>query len=255
MVPLACLLVLLPLAFAGSQEEMMQMMAQQMMQQQMMQKGWGYQQPMMNMQQQHPQPQQPAQSKEDYEAYLKWCEERRLAMAEQEQQKKLLEEFQKVQDNNKREREEARAAGEQKERREAMMAHFRQLQMKTQELASFDNVMDKFVEMKHQYMFAVVMEFLKFCKCSDFTSELERYFQHGDYGYQAGQYFDIDDLKGFIDTNNADAIARRIANLPVVDQVKAFFGGLAYQMCQGGKAYVMTIKGYEQKYNFLERLM
>merc|ERR1712168_1732660 len=110
-----------------------------------------------------------AQSKDDYEAYLKWCEDRKIAIVEQEQQKALLEQFQKAQAEKQKEAQRARVEAENKEKRESMMAQWKMWQMRLSELSEFEDNIGKFSEMKHAYMFSITMEFLKFCKCSDFT--------------------------------------------------------------------------------------
>lgn len=248
----ALILMLAPAVFAagheGGNDMMMQMM--QMMQQQMMQKGWG------NEMQQNNNNQQwwNAQNNEDYEAYMKWCEERKMAMQEQEQQKKMLEEFQKAEEKRQMEAEKARVHKEIEERRESMMAQWKMWQMRLSQQHEFDNLMDKFAEMKHHYMFAVTMEFLKFCKCTDFTEELHRYFIHGDMKYEGGDDWDLDDLEG-VDTTNAVATAQALANRPRSEQIKAFFGGLANSMCLAGRAYVEQVRAWENQYKFLDNLM
>ena len=73
----------------------------------------------------------------------------------------------------KREREK-----EAEERHESMMAQWKMWQMRLSQQHEFDDLMHKFAEMKHAYMYHVTMEVLKFCRCTDFTQELGRYFMH-----------------------------------------------------------------------------
>jgi len=257
MVPLVCLLVLVPLAACGSQEDFMKMMAQQYMNA----KGWGNHQGGTGMtggmtagatngQAQW----SGAQNKDDYEAYLKWCEDRKIAIAEQEQQKALLEQFQKAQAEKQKEAQRARVEAENKEKRESMMAQWKMWQMRLSELTEFEDNIGKFSEMKHAYMFSITMEFLKFCKCSDFTEELERYFIHGGVSYKGGATYDLDDLNG-IDMTNAVVTARNLANKTKVYQIKAFFGGMANALCQGARTYVEQVKQWEGQYHFLDKLL
>lgn len=258
MVPLVCLLFLVPLVAAAgheggdSNQMMMQMMQNQMMQM-MANKGWGGNNggggngggdgDWWN-----------TQSKEDHEAYMKWCQERQMAMQEQEQQKALLKQWEEAQAKRKMEVEHEKHAKEASERHESMMAQWKMWQMRLNQQHEFENLMEKFTEMKHGYMFALTMEFLKFCKCSDFTEDLQRYFMHGDMHYNGDDDFDLDDLEG-IDTNNAQAVAQALANRPRQDQLKAFFGGLATSMCAGARTYVEQVKVWENDYKFLDRLM
>merc|ERR1712168_96991 len=195
-----------------------------------------------------------AQNSDDYEAYMKWCQERQMAMKEQEQQREILKQWEEAQAKRKMEMERERQHKEAAERHESMMAQWKMWQMRLNQQHEFDNLMGKFTELKHGYMFAITMEFLKFCKCSDFTDELQRYFMHGDLHWEDGDDWDLDDLNG-IDTTNAQAVAQAIANLPKVDQLKAFFGGLANSMCDGARVYVGRVKSLEAQYKFLDRLM
>jgi len=253
MVPFACLLVLLPLALAGQMDnEMMQHMMQQQMMQQMMQQqqqqqgwggwgGWGG-----NMQQGHNGGDNGGnwwgmQSKEDYEAYLKWCEERKAALHEQQQQQELLKQWEKKEMERQKEVERKRVEMEAHERQENMMAQWKMWQQRLNQQHEFDDLLYKFAELKHAYMFTVTMEFLKFCKCSDFTEDMQRLFVHADLHYDGGHDFDLDDLDG-IDSTNPDEVARALANRPRVDQVKAFFGGLAESMCLAARAYVESVR-------------
>jgi len=194
------------------------------------------------------------QNREDYEAYMKWCEERKMAMQEQERQQEMMKEFQKAEEKRQMEMEKARVHKEIEERRESMMAQWKMWQMRLSQQHEFDNLMGKFEEMKHHYMFAVTMEFLKFCKCSDFTEELQRYFMHGDMKYEHNSDWDLDDLDG-IDSTNAVEVARVLATRPAADRVKAFYGGLASSMCLGARAYVEQVRKWEADYKFLDRLM
>lgn len=257
MVPLVCLLLLVPFAAAGNEMEMMN----QMMMQMMNQKGWGGNSDssgssaesgeMMNQGQGE---WWTAQNSDDYDAYMKWCQERQIAMQEQEQQKMMMKQWEEAQSKRKMEVEKERHNKEAKERHESMMAQWKMWQMRLNQQHEFDNLMEKFTEQKHGYMFAVTMEFLKFCKCSDFTDELQRYFMHGDMHYEESDDWDLDDLQG-INSNNANEVAQAIANLPRTDQLKAFFGGLATSMCQGARAYVEQVKTWETQYKFLDHYM
>jgi len=254
MVALLCLLIVVPLVSAGNHDNnMMMQQMQQMMNMMAQSKGWGGEMQggnngggdWWN-----------AQSSEDYEAYQKWCRERQAAMEEQKQQQAMMKQWEEAQAKRKMEAEHERQAKEAAERHESMMTQWKMWQMRLNQQHEFENLMGKFTELKHHYMFAMTMEFLKFCKCSDFTDELQRYFMHGDLHWEHGDGddWDLDDLNG-IDTTNAQAVAQAIANLPKVDQLKAFFGGLANSMCDGARVYVGRVRQLEAQYKFLDRLM
>merc|ERR1712055_225887 len=195
-----------------------------------------------------------AQNSDDYQAYMKWCEERQKSMQEQEQQKALLKQWEEANAKRKMEEQREKAEKESHERHESMMAQWKMWQMRLNQQHEFDDRMGKFAEMKHKYMFAVTMEFLDFCECADFTDDLERYFMHGDEKYDGDEDWDLTDLNG-IDATNAQAVAQAIANEPRAVQIKAFFGGLATALCASGKAYVEQVKSWEKTYKFLDRLM
>lgn len=166
----------------------------------------------------------------------------------------MLKQWEENEYKRKMEAEHMKQAKEAEERKQSMMSQWKMWDMRLNQQHEFENMMEKFTEMKHSYMFAVTMEFLKFCKCSDFTDDLQRYFMHGDMHYEGGDDWDLDDLDG-IDTTNAQAVAQTLANLPRVDQIKAFFGGLATSMCSGGRAYVEQVRQWESTYKFLDHLM
>jgi len=267
MVPLVVLLAIVPLAMcAGHDGDMMQnQMMQQMMQQMMMQqmnKGWGNNYNMghhddddgnsmmngaangnwMNM-----------QSAEDYDAYLKWCEEKRMAAQEQEQQKKLMMMWEQKEKERKENMEKKRKEHEAEERQEMMMSQWKMWERRVHEQQEFESLNYKLMEMKHEYSFSLTSEFLKFCKCSDFIEDLEKFFIH-DGVTMGGQEFNLDDLET-IDSNDALAVAQALANRPKADQIKAFFGGLAGAMCEGAKNYVGQLTAWEREYKFMERLL
>jgi len=259
MVPLVCLLLVVPFVAAGNNDMMNQWMQQQMMQM-MSQKGWGGNMGgSMSSESSESNDSDmksggdwwAAQNSDDYEAYKKWCEERTRTMQEQEQQKALLKQWEEAQAKRKMEAEKEKAEKESHERHESMMAQWKMWQMRLDQQHEFDNLMGKFAEMKHHYMFAVTMEFLKFCKCSDFTDDLQRYFMHGSQKYEGGDDWDLDDLEG-IDNTNAQAVAQAIANLPRTSQIKAFFGGLATALCSSGRAYIEQVRSWEKTYKFLD---
>lgn len=266
MVPLLCLLLVVPFAAAGNEMDMMNQFMQQQMMTMMAQKGWGGNNNGGNMggnnnggnmgggNQQQGGDWWSASNTEDYEAYMKWCQERQIAMKETEQQRMMLKQWEDSQNERKMEVEREKHVKEAAERHESMMAQWKMWQMRLSQQHEFDNLIGKFTEMKHGYMFAVTMEFLKFCKCSDFTDELQRYFMHGDMHYESGEDWDLDDLQG-INSNNAQEVAQALANLPKSDQVKAFFGGLATSMCLGARTYVEQVRVWETQYKFLDHVM
>merc|ERR1719210_2192230 len=174
-------------------------------------KGWGSsQQPGSNqgvIQQQVNQQQQQQQwqgmtNSADYEAYLKWWAENQRR--QQEQQKEM---------------EKQRIEAEAKERQENMMAQWKQWEHKMQMSSNFESLGIEIMEMKHRYYSLVVMEFLKFCKCTD-----------------------------------ARAVAQAVMGLSAQEKVKAYFYGLATQMCEGANDYFDQVEAWEKQYNFLEKL-
>jgi len=258
MVPLVLLLALVPLAYCGQDMNMMQQMMQQMMMQQQQNKGWNsdYGMTQMNQNQnnmQHQNGMMGGMSQEDYEAYLKWCEEKKMVSTAQEQQKNLMKMYEEREQERKAENERNRLQHEAEERHEMMMSQYKNYQRRLEEQEEFDSLEYALMEMKHKYTFMLTAEFLKFCKCSDFTADLEKFFMH-DGVTVTSQEFNLDDLEG-IDSTDAVAVAQALANRPQVDQIKAFFGGLAGSMCEGARGYVEQLMAWEKEYNFIERLM
>lgn len=193
------------------------------------------------------------QSQEDYEAYLKWCEEKKMAAAEQEQQQKLMKMWEERETERKAKMEQERMKHESEERHEMVMQQWQTWQRRLDETAEFEKLQYNLMEMKHKYAYMVTAEFLKFCKCSDFTDDLERYFMHDGVVVSSDEW-NLDDLDS-IDGNDPVEVARALANKPQATQIKAFFGGLAGAMCEGAHAYVQQLNQWEKEYNFLERLM
>merc|ERR1711963_1323380 len=234
------LALVLPLAAAGfDAQQMMQMM-------QMMNaaKGWGSsQQPGSNQgviqqqvnQQQQQQQWQSMTNSADYEAYLKWC-------AENEQRQKEMEK--------------QRIEAEAKERQENMMAQWKQWEQKMKMSSNFESLGIEIMEMKHRYYSLVVMEFLKFCKCTDKASQIQAFFgtqtSRGDLSYEE---FDLSDL-GLTQAQSTDAraVAQAVMGLSAQEKVKAYFYGLATQMCEGANDYFDQVEAWEKQYNFLEKL-
>merc|ERR1711963_205932 len=255
------LALVLPLAAAGfDAQQMMQMM-------QMMNaaKGWGSsQQPGSNqgvIQQQVNQQQQQQQwqgmtNSADYEAYLKWRAENQQRQQEQQKQQQLLNKFKAMEEQRQKEMEKQRIEAEAKERQENMMAQWKQWEHKMQMSSNFESLGIEIMEMKHRYYSLVVMEFLKFCKCTDKASQIQAFFgtqtSKGDLSYEE---FDLSDL-GLTQAQSTDAraVAQAVMGLSAQEKVKAYFYGLATQMCEGANDYFDQVEAWEKQYNFLEKL-
>jgi len=193
------------------------------------------------------------QSQEDMEHYLKWCEENNMRKQEQAKQQEFLKMWEQKEAERVAAAEKERIAKEAAERQESMMHQYKMWQDRLEDMHEFEGLGEAIMEMKHKYMYMVTMEFLRFCKCSDFTETLAKYFQHDGLSYNHDE-FEIDDLEG-IDSTDPLAVAQALANRSQEDQLKAFFGGLAATMCEGGRQYVQQVMAWEKQYNFLDRLM
>jgi len=191
-------------------------------------------------------------NKEDMEAYMKWCEERKMQMKEQEEAQKLLRQITHEAEEKKREHSREKMMKEAKMRRDNMVAQWRMWQNQIKQTEAYDDQMAKYTDMKIKYMFSLTMDYLKFCKCSDDTSALQRYLRHGDMTYEPGmsQAYDLSDLEG-VDLNDEEAVAQRMATLPDADQVKLYFTGMILTTCDAVKTYVNQLKQWEQQYNFM----
>jgi len=243
-------------------QQMQQMM--QMMQQMNQAKGWGAENNMMNMmgnnmqmnQNNNQAPSFSMQNKEEYDAYLKWCEENRARQAEQMKQQELLDQFKMKEEALQKEMAAQKQQMEAKERQENMQSQWKSWEAKMQMAHSFDSIGYEVMEMKHKYYYMVTFEFMKFCKCSDFAGEIEQFFNHDGVSTASYEEFDLSDL-GLDATSSQDPfqVAQAIQRLSQGDQIKAFFGGLATSMCEGARQYYNQVVAWENQYRFLERLV
>merc|ERR1711963_974217 len=223
------LALVLPLAAAGfDAQQMMQMM-------QMMNaaKGWGSSQ-------------QPGSNQGVIQQQVK----------QQQKQQQLLNQFKAMEEQRQKEMEKQRIEAAAKERQENMMAQWKQWEHKMQMSSNFESLGIEIMEMKHRYYSLVVMEFLKFCKCTDKASQIQAFFgtqtSRGDLSYEE---FDLSDL-GLTQAQSTDAraVAQAVMGLSAQEKVKAYFYGLATQMCEGANDYFDQVEAWEKQYNFLEKL-
>jgi len=275
MVPAYLLLVALPLVAGGMSAEQMNMMKMMMMNNMnggnagnMMNGGNNNMMDMMSMynnmnnmnnmnqNQNQQQPNFSMQNKEEYDAYLKWCEESRARQAEQSKQQELLEAWKKRQEEQEKEKEKMKLQMEAHEREENMKNQWKQWEQKMQMAQNFDTIGYEVMEMKHKYYYMVVMSFLQFCKCSDFAGEIKNFFHHDGVDTSKYEEFDLTDLGlTAAQSNDPAAVARALNGLSQGDQIKAFFGGLSESLCDGAKSYYDQVHQWEEQYKFLERLV
>jgi len=274
MVPAYLLLVALPLVAGGMSADQMNMMKMMMMNNMNgghggnMMNGNNDMMNMMNMynnmnnmnnmnqNQQQQQPNFSMQNKEEYEAYLKWCEESRARQQEQSKQQELLDAWKQRQAAQEKAKEKYQMEMEAHEREENMKAQWKQWEQKLQMAQNFDTIGYEMMEMKHKYYYMVTMSFLQFCKCSDFAGEIKQFFHHEGVDTSKYEEFDLADLGlTAAQSNDAGAVARALNGLSQVDQIKAFFGGLSDSLCEGAKEYYDQVHQWEDQYKFLERLV
>merc|ERR1712223_2175377 len=246
MVPLALLLVL-PLVAATGHDMDMDMMKNMMTMIEMMNKmkGWGDEKNEM----QAPARQEESQwyqmeNSADYEAYLKWCEENRARTAEFQQQSRLLEQFKEREAAKKEEARKMQVQMEAEEKKKNMMAEWKMWEK----------------QMKAKYYYMATFEFMKMCKCNDFTSKVEAFFMGESSNSKALEMDDmfediVDITEEGLANNDPATVAQTLVRLSKGDQIKAFFAGLREVMCDGAEAYVEQVESWEKQYRFLERLM
>jgi len=259
MVPFTIILTVVGLAAAnaggmGDNAQMMEMM--KMMEMMQMMKGWGGDHGGSaggNMPTAAPAPQWSTGSPEDIAAYMKWCEENQVRIAEQKRQTQLLQEWERKEAARKEAMKREMQKHEAEERKEAMESEWKMWEKKMTMTASFEKLGYEIMEMKHKYYYMVTFEFLKFCKCSDFTSEIERFFHHEGFETKNYEEFDLADLNA-IDSQDVNSVANALFAMNNMDRTKAFFGGLAQSMCGGARAYFDQVVAWENQFNFLERL-
>jgi len=191
-------------------------------------------------------------SQEDQEAYMKWCEERKMQMKEQEEAKELLEKIMKQAEDKKREESREKMMKEAKSKRESMVAQWRMWQAQLKMADEFDSSMSKYTEMKVKYMFTLTMDYLKFCKCSDDTAHLQKYLMHDGQTYEPGMgdAFSLDELEG-VDINDEEAVAQRMASLSDKDNIQLYFTGMVMTTCDAVKQFIATLKKNEDRFNFI----
>lgn len=249
MVPVYFLLLALPLAQCGMLPDAAQMSAYLALMKQMEEiKGWGPTNPPMTAA-----PTMSMQTKEEYEAYMKWCADNQKQKEEQAKKQELLDAWKAREAKHKAEMEKAKEMQEAKEREELQMAQWKMWEHQMEMSGQFDTISRTVADLKGKYHYTVTMEFFKFCKCSDFTAEVGRYFNHEElYKYEE---FDIDDL-GMDAVRGQDpaVVAGKLNQLSEVDRIKMFFGGLANAMCDGAKSYIEDVQEWEKTYNFLDKL-
>jgi len=192
------------------------------------------------------------QSDEDREAYLKWCEERKIQMQEQEESQRLLRQITEQAEEKKREMAREKMMKEARAKRESMVAQWRMWQNQIKQAEEYTGNMDKYQTMKTKYMFSLTMDYLKFCRCSDYTAPLQRYLSYDGMTYEPGmsEAYTLDELEG-IDITNEEAVAQRMATLSDEDGIKLFFHGIITTTCESVKAYVKQLQTWESQYNFM----
>merc|ERR1712154_448195 len=192
------------------------------------------------------------QSQEDQEAYLRWCEERKLQMQEQEEQQRLLREITAKAQEKTREMAREKMMKEAKMKRDSMVAQWRMWQNQIKMAEEYTGNFEKYEAMKIKYMFSLTMDYLKFCRCSDYTAPLQRYLLHDGVTYEPGmsEAYTLDELEG-IDITDEEAVAQRMATLSNEDGIKLFFHGIITTTCESVRAYVKQLETWEKQYNFM----
>jgi len=192
------------------------------------------------------------QSDADREAYLRWCEERKIQMQEQEESQRLLRQLQEQANEKKREMAREAMMKEAKAKRETMVAQWRMWQNQIKQSEEYTGSMEKYQNMKVKYMFSLTMDFLKFCRCADYTAPLQRYLNHDGMTYEPGmsEAYTLDELEG-IDITNEEAVAQRMATLTDEEGIKLFFHGIVTSSCEAVRAYVKQLQTWEAQYNFM----
>jgi len=191
-------------------------------------------------------------SPEDQEAYLRWCEERKLQMQEQEEQQRLLREITAKAQEKTREMAREKMMKEAKSKRDSMVAQWRMWQNQIKQSEEYTGNFAKYEAMKIKYMFSLTMDYLKFCRCADYTAPLQRYLMHDGVTYEPGmsEAYTLDELEG-IDINDEEAVAQRMATLSNEDGIKLFFHGIITTTCESVRAYVKQLQTWETQYNFM----
>jgi len=235
----------------GHQMEMDMMQMMQMMNQM---KGWG---PMQPAPQQH---WSEAKSMEDYEAYLKWCNENKMRQAEQEKQMALLAEYRAKEAARAEEAKKAALAAAEEEAKENYMLQWKHWERQLEHVADLGPLQLAIENMKMKYYKRVMFSFLTLCKCNDYAMDISRFFDdEGLIAKYKGEIMDVSDLLPSLTPAqllDARAVAQAIANTgSMAEGVKVFFGGLREAMCEGAKEYYDQAVAWDKEYDFLDNLL
>jgi len=189
-------------------------------------------------------------SQEDQEAYMRWCEERKIQMQEQEESQRLLKQITEQAEQKKREHAREQMMKEAKAKREHMVSQWRMWQNQLAQAEAYSGSMEKYTQMKTKYMFCLTMDLLKFCRCSDYTAPLQRYLHYDGMTYEPGmsEAYSLDELEG-IDITNEEAVAQRMATLSEADNIKLFFHGMITTVCENVRTYVGQLEKWEKDGN------
>jgi len=192
-------------------------------------------------------------SEEEYQAYLKWCQERQLAIQQQEEQQALLKEMEMRAEQVARERQMEKAAKEMQAKRESMVNQWKMWREQLEMADEYDGRIDGFTEMKTKYIFKLTMEFLHFCRCTDYAAHLQKYFVYGTESYvpTAVETFYTESWERVADVTSVESVAQVAATISSAEQVKMLFSGALYYICDEVKAYIQQILAWEQQYNFM----
>merc|ERR1711993_160824 len=140
-----------------------------------------------------------------------------------------------------------------------MMAEEKMWEKQMESVAEFDKLGYEIMEMKAKYYYMVTFEFMKMCKCNDFTSKVEAFFMGESSNSKALEMDDmfediVDITEEGLANNDPATVAQTLVRLSKEDQIKAFFAGLREVMCDGAEAYVEQVESWEKQYRFLKRL-
>jgi len=250
------LLVALPFAACGL-PDMAQMQAMMAMMNQMEQaKLWGPMAPVVPAAPASTPPPMVMNTKEEYDAYLKWCEQNRVRQAEQMKQQQLLAQFKAKQAAAAAQAEKEQAAAEAAERQANQMAQWNAWEKQMAMSTNFDSIAAEVKALQYKYYNVVVFQFLAFCQCENFQGDMDRFFNYNALMGDTFEQFDINDL-GLTAVSGQDpaVVAAALNKVSQVDQIKAFFGGLQNSMCDAAKTYIGQVMDWEKNLKFMDKLV
>jgi len=246
----------------GSMAEQMQ----QLMNQLNAMKGWGGWQPAPQPDPK-PEPTPVPWNEEDYQAYLKWCDENKLKWEMLNKTNDIVEDYKEKQAAIDAARKAAEMEHEREERSVAWMTKWKHWQNQLTASRSFDELNYELWEIKNGFHQQVALAFVQMCPCNDYAEEINIIFSHKGLlrTYYDMNVFTVDDVEDIVVENaknngtkpnfeDPKAIAEALLGKSEVDIITWYFSGLMHAMCDAARDWLEEVRVMERDRGFLGQL-